>query len=144
MLPYTRMQTLVPWKDVNGTLEGRAFSGTVEYSIDFIVNQLDPDSLVMLDLGRVESLARVEVNGQAFPDLWSYPYRVEVTRAVKPGVNHLKLQVTDTWFNRLVFDAGRPENERRTWTINGPSKDAALRESGCLGPVYVYHGRLIR
>ncbi|MBP5321367.1 MAG: hypothetical protein J6334_10300, partial [Kiritimatiellae bacterium] len=144
MLPHTRMQTLVPWKEVNGTLEGRAFSGTVEYSIDFIVGNQDADSVVMLDLGRVESLARVEVNGQSFPALWAYPYRVDVTRAVKPGVNHLKLQVTDTWFNRLVFDAGRPAEERRTWTISGPSKDAVLRDSGCLGPVYVYHGRLIR
>ncbi|MBP5319718.1 MAG: hypothetical protein J6334_01925 [Kiritimatiellae bacterium] len=84
------------------------------------------------------------MNGQSFPALWSYPYRVDVTRAVKPGVNHLKLQVTDTWFNRLVFDAGRPAEERRTWTISGPSKNGALRDSGCLGPVYVYHGRLIR
>ncbi|MBP5319717.1 MAG: hypothetical protein J6334_01920, partial [Kiritimatiellae bacterium] len=54
-----QIQTLVPWREVNGTMEGRAFSGTVEYAIDFNVDKLDADSMVMLDLGRVESLARV-------------------------------------------------------------------------------------
>jgi hypothetical protein len=47
------------------------------------------------------------------------------------------VEVTGTWFNRLVYDANQPEDRRKTWTINGPSKDEALRESGLLGPVLI-------
>ena len=45
--------------------------------------------------------------------------------------------MTDTWYNRLVFDAGQPQAKRRTWTIAGPKKGSALRDSGLLGPVKV-------
>ena len=97
--------------------------------------------MVVLDLGRVESLAQVEVNGKKFDDVWSYPYRLDVTCAVKEGSNKLKVSVTDTWFNRLVYDAGQPEEKRRTWTIAGPSANAALRDSGLIGPVRILRGR---
>jgi hypothetical protein len=60
---------------------------------------------------------------------------------VRLGVNRLTVEVTSTWFNRLVYDAGLPEAERKTWTISGPNKDAALQLSGLLGPVTV---RVIR
>jgi hypothetical protein len=50
----------------------------------------------------------------------------------------VQIEVTGTWFNRLVYDAGQPEEQRKTWTIDGPKKDAALRESGLLGPVELH------
>lgn len=128
---------LKPWKEIGPTPEAKAFSGTAKYEIDFTLAALEPSATVMIDLGRVESLARVEVNGQEFPAIWSYPYRVDVTKAVKQGVNHLKVSVTDTWFNRLVYDANLPPEARRTWTISGPSKDEPLRDSGLLGPVEI-------
>ena len=134
---------LKPWKELGPTPEAKAFSGTAEYEIDFALAALEPSAKVTIDLGRVESLARVEVNGTALPALWSYPYRVDATKAVKIGVNHLKVSVTDTWFNRLVYDAALPQDERRTWTISGPSKDAPLRDSGLLGPVEVFVGALL-
>ena len=58
-------------------------------------------------------------------------------RLEKVGKNTLKVSVTDTWYNRLVFDAGQPEAKRRTWTIAGPKKGSALRDSGLIGPVRV-------
>lgn len=128
---------LKPWKELGPTPEAKAFSGTAEYEIDFSLPAREPSATVMIDLGRVESLARVSVNGQEFPPLWSYPYRVDVTKAVKPSVNHLKVSVTDTWFNRLVYDANLPPEARRTWTISGPSNDEPLRDSGLLGPVEI-------
>lgn len=63
------------------------------------------------------------------------PYSLDITEAVKTGKNTLTVEITSTWFNRLVYDAGQPEEMRKTWTINGPSKDAPLRDSGLLGPV---------
>ncbi|MDR2138140.1 MAG: hypothetical protein LBP50_01100, partial [Tannerella sp.] len=77
----------------------------------------------------------VSLNGKKLRTLWTPPYRLDVTDAIKSGKNTLQIEVTSTWFNRLVYDANQPENQRKTWTINGPSKDAELRESGLLGPV---------
>jgi hypothetical protein len=54
---------------------------------------------------------------------------------IKQGLNTLEVQVTSTWYNRLVFDAGQPEERRKTWTVAGPDKNSALRDSGLLGPV---------
>jgi hypothetical protein len=45
------------------------------------------------------------------------------------------VQVTSTWYNRLIYDARLPQEERKTWVINGPSDKAELRPSGLLGPV---------
>ena len=135
------LDSLRPWREIGATPEARAFSGTAVYEAEFHVGALDSGTVVMLDLGRVESLAQVEVNGKRFGDLWSHPYRLDVTCAVKEGVNRLKVSVTDTWFNRLVYDAGQPAEKRRTWTIAGPSGNAALRDSGLVGPVRVLRGR---
>ncbi|MBQ1429972.1 MAG: hypothetical protein IIZ06_09935, partial [Kiritimatiellae bacterium] len=132
-----KIDTLKPWRELGGTPEAKAFSGTAEYTIDFTLDNIDGNSFVMLDLGRVESLAKVEVNGKDFGDLWSRPYRVNVAGVVKPGKNTLKVTVTDTWYNRLVFDAGQPAAKRRTWTIAGPKKGSALHDSGLIGPVKI-------
>ena len=131
------IDALKPWKALGTTPEAKAFSGTADYTIDFTLDKLDEGAIVVLDLGRVESLAKVEVNGRDFGDLWSKPYRIPLTGAVKAGKNTLKVSVTDTWYNRLVFDAGQPQAKRRTWTIAGPKKGSALRDSGLLGPVKV-------
>jgi hypothetical protein len=89
----------------------------------------------MLDLGRVEVSATVRVNGVPIGCRWSPPYRIDITRAVKPGTNHLEVDVTNIWFNRLSYDAGQPEEQRKTWTISGPAKGGTPAPSGLLGPV---------
>ena len=61
---------------------------------------------VMLDLGDVKNFAEVTVNGKKFPVLWRPPFRVDVTDAVKPGIDTLDLEikVTNLWPNRLIGD----------------------------------------
>ena len=88
-----------------------------------------------LDLGRVDMIAVVSLNGKTVCTLWTPPYRTDLREAVKSGINILTVEVTGTWFNRLVYDAGQPEENRKTWTISGHSKDEPLRETGLLGPV---------
>ena len=131
------IDALEPWKELGTTLEAKAFSGTADYTIDFTLDKVDEGSIVVLDLGRVESLAKVEVNGKDFGDVWSPPYRIPLTGAVKAGKNTLKVSVTDTWYNRLVFDAGQPQAKHRTWTLAGPKKGSSLRDSGLIGPVRI-------
>jgi hypothetical protein len=82
-------------------------------------------------------IAKVTLNGKFLGTLWCTPYSLDVTDAVIAGNNSLKIEVTGTWFNRLVYDAAQPEDKRKTWTISGPSKDAPLRNSGLLGPATI-------
>lgn len=127
----------VAWRELPVSDEGKAFAGTAHYETTLRVPQevLSDGNRLMLDLGEVAMIASVRMNGQLLGTLWAHPYRLDVTSAVQPGENRLEIEVTSTWFNRLVYDAGLPESERKTWTISGPSKDSTLRESGLLGPV---------
>jgi hypothetical protein len=126
---------LKAWKDLDLSPEAKAFSGTATYTTTFDAGNLKKDARYSLDLGRVEMIAVVSLNGKKLRTLWTPPYRIDITDAIKSGTNTLQIEVTSTWFNRLVYDANQPEEQRKTWTFNGPQKDAALRESGLLGPV---------
>ncbi|MDR1742699.1 MAG: hypothetical protein LBR48_02630 [Dysgonamonadaceae bacterium] len=129
------VSALKAWKDLDLTPEGKAFSGTVTYTTTFDAGQLQSDATYMLDLGRVEMIASVTLNGRKLRTLWTPPYQLDVSEALRSGENRLQIEVTGTWFNRLVYDANQPENERKTWVISGPDKNKELRESGLLGPV---------
>ena len=126
---------LKAWKDLDISPEGKAFSGTVTYTTSFDIENAKEYAGYSLDLGAVEMIASVSLNGKPLRVLWTPPYRLDITDAIQTGENILAVEVTGTWFNRLVYDAGQPEENRKTWTISGPSKDAPLRDSGLLGPV---------
>jgi len=130
-----RLDQLKSWTELDLSPEGRAFSGTATYTTGFEIGSLDPGVRLELDLGRVEVIGTIRVNGVAAGTVWAPPHRLEITRLVKPGRNRLEVEVTSTWFNRLVYDAGLDEPARKTWTISGPAKDKALMPSGLLGPV---------
>ncbi len=51
---------------------------------------------VVLDLGEVEVMAKVTLNGKPYDTLWMPPFALDVTDAVKPGGNTLKVMVTST------------------------------------------------
>ena len=130
------VQTLAPWREMfRESPSARAFSGTATYTTEFDLE--DVRGRVVLDLGQVESIACVELNGKTFHDLWAPPYRLDVTHAVRKGRNALKVEVTDTWYNRLVYEGWLPEAKRRTWTFRRPSERLPLHDSGLIGPVEI-------
>ena len=67
--------------------------------------------------------------------MWAQPYECDITDALQKGDNQLTIEVTSTWYNRLVYDARQPEKERKTWVLAGPDARSPLRDSGLLGPV---------
>lgn len=134
-----KLERLLPWAELPISEEGRHFSGTATYKATF-----DAKAGVSLacDLGVVETVAEVVVNGSKVRTLWSPPYRCEIDgRFVKDGTNELRVDVTSTWFNRLTYDQGMPESERKTWTHAAPGKDAQLKSSGLVGPVTLWQRR---
>jgi len=114
------------------------FSGQATYRTTF---SWDPrpgsrDSRWMLDLGQVQVMARVTLNGKDLGVLWKKPYQVEITGAVQPGVNTLEVTVANLWPNRLIGDQSVPPEQRIAWTTWNPfKKDTPPLESGLLGPV---------
>lgn len=126
---------LKAWKDMNISTEGKAFAGTATYTTTFDVKSIKPGMKFVLDLGDVDMIATVSLNGKPLRTLWAPPYSLDLSDAIRKGSNTLTVEVTSTWFNRLVFDANQPEADRKTWTINGPDKNAELRSNGLLGPV---------
>ncbi len=128
---------LAPWKDLDISPEGKAFSGTVTYVADFQLDSASEGHRRILNLGNVEMIAEVYLNGNRLRTLWTEPYSLDITDHVMDGKNVLRVDVTSTWFNRLAYDAGLPEADRKTWTISGPAEGSTLRNSGLLGPVTV-------
>lgn len=89
----------------------RHFSGTATYerTIDVPAASLGKGRRVFLDLGRVEVIAGVTVNGRDLGVVWKEPYRVDITDVVQAGANRVSVAVTNLWANQLIADAALPE-----------------------------------
>lgn len=93
---------------------------------------------LMLDLGNVRELAEVRLNGRSLGIVWSPPFRVDITQAVKPVGNVLEVEVINFWPNRIIGDQTLPIEKRLTQTnVRKLTKDTPLMESGLLGPVQI-------
>lgn len=117
------------------------FSGIATYQTRFnwAPARSDPSAVqpqLWLDLGQVQVMARVYLNGRDAGTLWKPPFRADLTGKLVPGENVLEIRVANLWPNRLIGDQKLPENQRVTWTTWNPfAADAPLLESGLLGPV---------
>lgn len=129
------VRELKPWCMMPLSEEGRAFSGTATYTTSFRMDAKRKAERFVLKLGKVDMVAVVRLNGKELGTLWTEPYELDVTDALKKGDNQLEIDVTSTWRNRLVYDASQPENARKTWVISGPKAGSKLKENGLMGPV---------
>lgn len=110
----------------------RYYSGPATYRTTFQA----PANATLLDLGGVEALATVTVNGHTFPTLWKAPYQLDISTALKPGTNDLAVTVVNTWNNRLMGDATLPAEKRQTWVFHGgKAPRVRLQLAGLIGPV---------
>jgi len=110
----------------------RYFSGTTAYSARFVIDAAARDAgrRLFLDLGRVEVIADVKLNGRDLGILWKPPFRVDITDAVRAGDNDLEIRVTNLWPNRLIGDEHLPpENQYGAATVSGAGGGGmAIRE----------------
>lgn len=137
-----KLTALGSWTDLAET-GARVFSGTATYRNTFSVEELSATKQYLLDLGRVANLVEVSLNGTSVAKLWAPPFRTDLTPYLRSGENELVVRVTNTWHNRLSYDAGLAEGERKTWTFNAPSAEATPEPAGLLGPVTLHVGELI-
>jgi hypothetical protein len=113
----------------------RYYSGTAVYSKSF--NWEGGQGRWWLELGRAANIAAVRLNGVDCGVVWTAPYRVEITKALRKGVDHLEIEVTNTWANRLIGDHRLPADRRITWTTAPYYLEGRLLEAGLLGKVRI-------
>ena len=128
---------LASWSD--STDPGvKYFSGTGTYTKTFTLRAKKSGLRYVLDLGDVRELAEASLNGKPLGTVWATPFKLDVTKALKPGTNVLKVKVVNLWHNRLIGDAQPDAKEKYTFTIIPTYRaDAPLRASGLLGPVEI-------
>jgi hypothetical protein len=125
------------WTDLGPAAAGFAGVGTYATEVDL------PEGAgrtAVLRLGDVGDLARVRVNGVDCGIVWTAPWEVDVTAALRPGINTVEVEVANAWMNRLIAEAASPTGE-----IFGPvagvySADAPVHASGLGGPVLLRIG----
>jgi len=98
------------------------FSGTAEYRRHITVpaEMIGPDKAVWLDLGDVQIMAEVFVNGKPAGTLWCKPFRTDVTKLLVAVDNELVIRVTNLWANRLIGDEQLPGDVPRAAPTSGP------------------------
>jgi len=136
----------------------RFYSGIALYSKTFdlpaslsSVNKSD----IYLNLGKVMNLARVKLNGKDLGVVWTAPWEVNITDAVKKKNNRLEIEVANLWINRLIGDESMPwdgieKDKWPEWLLNSTTRPTKrytftthryykandpLVESGLIGPV---------
>ena len=142
------------------------YSGAAVYRKDISISKemLGKNKKLKLDLGKVEIMSEVKVNGKFLGVLWKAPYCCDITDALKVGTNTIEIKVVNLWVNRMIGDEQLPDSSERKKTNNGSllswpkwitegksnptnrysfttwklwKKDSPLVESGLLGPVKI-------
>jgi hypothetical protein len=136
------------------------YSGTAIYHTDIELNEktiADKKSDIFIDLGEVNNMARVWVNGKDMGVVWTAPFRLKISDAVVAGENKIDIEVANLWPNRLIGDEQKPDdgivkNQWPEWLKNGTArtsgrftfttfkfyiKDSKLLKSGLMGPVKI-------
>lgn len=162
--PHVQFPELKSWS-VHEDPGVRYFSGKAVYHKKFRISAdaIQKDRLLLLDLGEVEVMAIVKLNGKDLGICWKKPFRIDITSAARTGENALEITVVNLWPNRIIGDANLPEDcswtergelkEYPQWFQDGKpspagrytfsiikvwSKDDALEKSGLLGPVVLH------
>ncbi|HNZ68919.1 MAG TPA: glycosyl hydrolase [Prolixibacteraceae bacterium] len=115
----------------------RYYSGSAVYRKSFVWTSSPAGrQAIFVDLGQVNNLAEVSLNGISCGTVWTPPFRADISGALRRGSNELEITVTNTWANRLAGDHALPEEERVTqttapWRLEG----CPLLPAGMKGPV---------
>jgi hypothetical protein len=147
--------TMDSLRDFSESVDDRVkyFTGTATYEkiVKLTAKQLS-SSRIMLNLGEMNDIAELTVNGVNVGVLWYPPYTVNITKYLKKGKNLIGIAVTDNWANRMIgdeqYDAdfewgtdrgvrGRAMNAYPDWFIKGQPRLQPKRKTFCVW--YYYH-----
>ena len=149
---------LESWTD-NKDAGVKNYSGTAIYRKTFNLPSIyaAPDVRAYIEVDCVAEIAKFSVNGKPAGTMWKPPYRLDITRLLKPGENSLEISVANTWVNRCLYDASLPPEKRLTWSntmnihyppigLKNPSPMAwsqGALQSGLIGKMKVRFSKIV-
>ncbi len=142
---------LSDWKDhANDSI--KYYSGTALYTKTIELSEKPGlDDKVILDLGTVNIVAEVIINGHKAGVLWMNPFETDITNYLKSGENRLEIRITNQWSNRLIGDERFPkqdggyaltstppatDSKMPDWYINNEPMPEGPRTTFCTGQFY--------
>ncbi len=104
------------------------FSGIITYhkDIEIPTDMLADNQLMTLDLGDVQFIAEVVLNGKNLGVLWKEPYTIELTDYLQPGNNRLEVRVANSYVNRLIGDRYYPDDSEWTTKTGSTARGMGL------------------
>jgi hypothetical protein len=133
----TRFEKLEDWSQSSDD-RIRYFSGTAVYQTEMEMEESMKGKDIWLNLGDVQAIAKVCVNGEEAGIVWTAPWRVNVSEFLTVGSNTLEIEVANTWLNRLKGDALLDQDKRKSWmALDVVNPADPLQTSGLLGPVNI-------
>lgn len=130
-------QQLKSWTE-NADSMVRYYSGMAMYMKKVDFNPGESYSKAWLVIDSVYNIASVKVNGIDCGTIWTAPYQIDISKALKEGPNSIIIAVANTWHNRLIADERLPADKRVTWTT-APFrlKDKPLLPAGIMGSIKI-------
>lgn len=133
----------------------RYYSGMVKYTKTFDLDKWKDAAI--LDLGDVQNMARVKLNGTDLGVVWT-KNKLNISNNLRPTGNILEIEVANLWPNRLIGDQKLPADgpsggKWPEWLLQGNKRssgrysfvayqhykaDSPLLKSGLLGPVRIF------
>jgi hypothetical protein len=109
--PFTRTLPELMDFSKSESKEVKYFSGSATYRkrVAMAAPSLQSRRTV-LDLGVLNDIAQVRVNGKDAGVLWYPPYTADITELLVAGDNDLEIVVTDNWANQLIGDEQEPRD----------------------------------
>ena len=108
------------------------YSGTATYRTSFDLpseTKITRKPEFSLDLGIVNHIARVKLNGQDLGVVWTAPWDVSIPgRLLSKTGNDLEIEVTNVWVNRLVGDEQEPPDSEWAPAHYGPETGTYMKE----------------
>jgi hypothetical protein len=149
--PHTRsvtgLRSWTEWPDL------ALFSGVVTYTAEFGISAGEARQRWILDVGELRESAAVTLNGRRLGDLWTTPFQIDLSPALRAGRNRLSLAVANLAQNRVV-ELVRGGGPWQKWNLEendfegycGPLRLNRLMPlpSGLLGPVTLHRFAQVR
>ena len=140
----TRINKLVSWTELPDTM-APYFSGLARYSINFSLEDFDPNNKYMIIFDKVKESVLIRLNGQQVTTLFSHPFEADISNFLKNGENHIELEVANLPANRIRYLDKQQVEWQKFYNINyisiKGSKFNASKwepiESGLIGDVTI-------
>jgi len=112
-----RMKKLVSWTTLPDTMASY-FSGVARYSVEFNLEDFDPEDKYKVVFDKVKESVRIRLNGQEVITLFAHPFEADISNYLKNGKNQMELEVANLPVNRIRYLDEHGVNWQKFYDIN--------------------------